>query len=64
MVALPPAPRTAQTARVSCAYSAFVRDSGTAPPGFLRLVRTGDVVSSHVDGALSTGYFDNLTLVR
>jgi len=29
MVALPPAPRTAQTARVSCAYSAFVRDSGT-----------------------------------
>ena len=69
----------------------------TAPPGFLRLVRDGDVVrayhkaapadewtligtqmfaslpptvrigfavSSHVDGALATGYFDNLTLVR
>jgi len=69
----------------------------TAPPGFLRLVRVGDVisayhkagpadswtligtqtftslpatvrigfaVSSHVDGTLATGYFDNLTLVR
>jgi regulation of enolase protein 1 (concanavalin A-like superfamily) len=69
----------------------------TAPPGFLRLVREGDVVwayhkaepadswmligtqtftslsatvrigfavSSHVDGTLATGYFDNLTLVH
>jgi hypothetical protein len=69
----------------------------TPPPGFLRLVREGDVVrayhkaeptdswmligtqtftslpatvrigfavSSHVDGTLATGYFDNLTLVR
>ena len=69
----------------------------TAPPGFLRLVREGDVVrayhklgpydpwiligtqtftslpatlrigfavSSHVDGSLATGYFDNLILLQ
>ena len=27
-------------------------------------VRIGFAVSSHVDGSLATGYFDNLTLVQ
>jgi len=82
---------------VTAGSSVHTAGPATAPPGFLRLVRDGDVisayhkaavadswtligtqtftslpatvrigfaVSSHVDGTLATGSFDNLTLVR
>jgi hypothetical protein len=82
---------------VSGGSSLHTAGPATAPPGFMRLVREGDVVSayhkaaptdswvligtqtftslpgtvrigfavsSHVDGSVATGYFDNLTLVQ